>query len=174
MRHQTDTYILLGVEQSELNESLSSNLVQSLVGRTLLERCLKEMGVYEHPPVYGYGEHGKPYLSNYSGLYFNISHCAKAVVCIVSSKEMGIDVEVVDERNLELAKHVLNASELDDVINSPVPKRTFCEYWTKKESLLKCSGVGISDDLKNILKEETAGFQRFSEKEYEVCVCWEK
>lgn len=174
VRYQTDSYILLGVEQSELDKSLSSNLLQSLVGRTLLERCLKEMGVYKDYPRYSYGKHGKPFLSNYSGWHFSISHCIKAVVCVLSTKEIGIDVEVIDENNLELAGYVLNEREIQDVMGGSDPKRSFCQYWTTKESLLKCSGIGIKDDLKNILDYDAYEFKLFSESEYEICICQNK
>lgn len=174
MKYQTDTYLLLGVGQSELKESLLSDDVQSLVGRTLLVRCLTEMGIYKDYPIYDYQEHGKPYLSNYPGWHFNISHCEKAVVCVLSTKEVGIDVEVVEPRNLELAQEVLNRREIYEVMNSNDPNRSFAQYWTKKESQIKCYGYGLDSDLKELLEYSRYKFELFSGADYEICICQTK
>ncbi len=174
MLYKTNNYILLTVDQSELTESLLSPNVQSLIGRSLLIHCLKEAGVYNEYPVYSYGPFNKPYLSNYPGRYFNISHCVKAVVCTLSLQEIGVDVEVIDADNLELMSEVLNDVEINNVVDSNDPKRTFCQYWTKKESLLKCSGAGISTNLKNVLNQDKYEFHQFSKVGYEICVCVNK
>lgn len=165
---------MIVVEQSELSESLLSSKIQSLVGRTLLIRCLQEAGVYNEYPVYGYSNKKKPYLSNYSDWHFNISHCVKAVVCTLSAEEIGVDIEIIDAENLDLIYEVLNSAEINDVITSNDPKHTFCQYWTKKESLLKCSGIGISDNLKNVLNQDKYDFHQFSQIGYEICVCLNK
>ena len=38
-----------------------------------------------------YGKHGKPYLKNYSDVYFNISHSGKYVMCAAGDMEMGVE-----------------------------------------------------------------------------------
>lgn len=39
------------------------------------------------------GQHGKPYLRDYPGIHFNISHCEGLVACAFSDTETGVDVE---------------------------------------------------------------------------------
>ncbi len=171
MRHRTEDFLLLGIERAQLAESLDSPLVQSLTGRTLLVECLKESGLYNEWPVYRYGKHGKPFLANYPGWSFNISHCKDVVVCVFSSREIGVDVESLIPPETDLMQNVLHAGEIDEVLRGDEPDRTFARFWTRKESVLKFLGTGISDRLKTILDEYDCEFFGLSGKNYEISVC---
>lgn len=117
----------------------------------LLKRALlEEYGIKENPIL---AEHngGKPYIVGREDIHFNISHCREAVVCIVSNAEVGIDVERIRPYNDNLARYVLNDEEYASVIGSDNPALEFTKFWTMKEALLKLTGEGIRDDLKQSL-----------------------
>ena len=60
----------------------------------LCEALRKEYGIME-PPVFEYGEHGKPYIVGHPDIHFNISHCKEAVLCVTSPRPVGVDVEFI-------------------------------------------------------------------------------
>ncbi len=103
-------------------------------------------------------ESGKPYAKGID-VEFNISHSGDYVVCAVSSKPIGIDIEKIRPINLAVAKKVCSEKELLYIF-SHKPCDTdflytedeevltrFFELWTKKEAYAKCSGKGLSSGL---------------------------
>ncbi|MBR5298467.1 MAG: 4'-phosphopantetheinyl transferase superfamily protein [Parabacteroides sp.] len=104
-------------------------------------------------PLLGYGKYGKPMLVEYSDIYFNISHCKDAVICVLGNRPVGVDVESVTPFNRELALHTMNDKELKQIEASLCPNVEFINLWTQKEAVLKCLGSGISNNMKNILTE---------------------
>lgn len=102
------------------------------------------------------GEHGKPAASpTPAPFFFNLSHCKQAVACIISDEgEVGIDVECLERYKPSLAEYCMNDDELRQIAGSDDVDATFTMLWTRKEALLKLTGEGITDDLKNCLVSE--------------------
>ncbi len=117
----------------------------------LLQQALKAEYSIGEPPQFLYGPNGKPHLKNHPEIHFNLSHCDEAVVCVVSNKPVGIDVESIRQFSPELAAATMNPEELDIIQSSPNPSIAFTRFWTMKESLLKLTGEGITDNLHDIL-----------------------
>lgn len=119
----------------------------------LLQRALREeYGLSEVPP-FCIGEHGKPALEGYPDIHFNLSHCREAVVCVVSIHPVGIDIEMVDSYDEALLPTTMNEKEQQMILESPHPESTFIRFWTMKESLLKLTGEGITDNLPSVLSK---------------------
>lgn len=83
--------------------------------------------------------------------HFNMSHCNKAVACVVADAEVGVDIERLGRFSEAMARHVLNDEEYAEVMAADDPDVVFTDYWTKKEAIVKLTGRGIDDDLKNII-----------------------
>ncbi len=82
---------------------------------------------------------GKPYLEN--GPYFNLSHSGEYVVLAVSkSRDVGVDIERIDESKVEAIKFSSNEEE-----NKVNDLETLFRIWSNKESLIKCLDTGIKD-----------------------------
>ena len=84
-------------------------------------------------------ENGKPYLEN--GPFFNISHSGEYVVLAIHpTKEVGIDIEKIDENRVSTIRFVLNEDEkkTNDIT-------TLFQIWSNKESLAKCISTGLKD-----------------------------
>lgn len=112
----------------------------------LLVYALKKEGLFTGMPVFEYGPSQKPFLANYPGIHFNISHCEGAVVCAVSSQPVGIDIEKVGEYDDRMARYICNEREYSWVTGVPgMEALRFTEMWTRKESNVKCMGTGIND-----------------------------
>ena len=131
----------------------------------LLQQALKAEYKIEETPLFIYGAHGKPALKNHPDIHFNLSHCDEAAVCMVSNRPVGIDVESIRPFDSELAAATMNPEELRIIRSSPDPSIAFARYWTMKESLLKLTGEGITDNLHGILS--TADRYHFVTEEHE-------
>ena len=116
----------------------------------LREALRKEYGIME-PPVFEYGEHGKPAIVGQPHIHFNLSHCREAAVCAVSNQPVGVDVESIREYHETLVAYTMNDDEQARIAQSSQPARAFIRLWTQKEAVLKLIGTGITNDLKNVL-----------------------
>lgn len=124
----------------------------------LLCRLLEEEYGIGEQPAFIYGEHGKPSLSFACGsavlcpVHFNLSHCRKAVACVVADCEVGIDVECLGRYGESLARHVCNEEELALIAACKEGADVeFARLWTQKEAVAKFTGRGIDDGFKDIL-----------------------
>ena len=117
----------------------------------LLKRALHEVYDIDENPLFDYGEHGKPFLTNHPDIHFNISHCKDAVACAIDDSPVGIDIESVGRYKDELARYTMNDEEIAKIAAAEDPELVFIELWTKKEAATKLVGTGITDNLKEIL-----------------------
>ena len=142
----------------------------------LREGLRREYGI-EEPPVFEYGEHGKPSIVGHPEIHFSLSHCREAVACVVSDRPVGIDVESVVRRYKEgLVAYTMNEQERQLIAAAPQPDVAFTRLWTMKEARLKLTGEGITDDLKQALADSDRW--HFStveclERGFVYTVCWE-
>ena len=117
----------------------------------LCEGLRKEYGVYV-PPVFDYGEHGKPFIASRPDIHFSISHCSCAAICVLSDRPVGVDVESIREYRESLVRYAMNDKEVDSIVHSANPALDFIRLWTMKEAVVKMTGIGIQgDSIKEIL-----------------------
>ena len=107
---------------------------------------------------FSYGEKGKPYLQGEGMPFFNCSHAGDLVLCAVSDREIGCDIEVCGKSGAKIAKRFFQPAE-QQWIQAADPKEQpgiFCELWTRKESFLKACGQGLSLPMNSfsVLTEE--------------------
>ncbi|QVQ54586.1 4'-phosphopantetheinyl transferase superfamily protein [Spiractinospora alimapuensis] len=138
-----------------------------LVSHALARLCLARAAdcpagevsyIRDCPHCSGTEPHGKPRpVGAAAGLEFSITHSGDWVaVAVCSEAEVGVDVERIrgeGESDLEgLASYVLTDQERSDLAQVPSPSRSaaFFTYWTRKEALLKATGVGLSGGLNSI------------------------
>ena len=119
------------------------------------------------------GEHGKPFLTGHPEIYFNISHCLKAIAVVVGDQPVGIDVEAFRKYSEGLLDKTMNEAEKADILSSEVPEEKFASYWTCKEAVFKMQGTGITDNLHHILSGGvTTGTKINRDKGYALSVAW--
>ena len=116
----------------------------------LCEGLRREYGITE-PPVFEYGEHGKPAIVGRPDIHFNMSHCREAALCALSDKPVGVDVESIGRYNESLVRYTMNDDELAQIQQSDRPDVAFIRLWTQKEAVLKLSGTGITDNMRTVL-----------------------
>ena len=91
-----------------------------------------------------YNEYGKPYFKD-NKYYFNISNCNKYSCCVLSNKEVGIDLQEL-VYNKKIINKICNDKE-KELINNELE---FTYMWVKKESYVKYLGIGLSYGLENV------------------------
>ena len=116
----------------------------------LCEGLRKEYSI-EEAPVFEYGEHGKPSIVGHPEIYFNISHCREAAICVLSDKPVGVDIESIRPYNESLARYTMSDEEMIQIERAERREVEFIRLWTLKEAVLKCSGEGIRNDMKHVL-----------------------
>lgn len=93
-------------------------------------------------------DYGKPYYEN-TNIKFNKSNTIGLSVLIIDNKECGIDIERIRKYDDIMAKRILSKSEYD-FVNINNKDLYFTIIWTLKESYLKCIGIGLNLNLKDI------------------------
>ncbi len=117
----------------------------SLAVYLLLCKALKtEYGITK-PPEFTFGPHGKPTLRDHPDIHFNLSHCPRAALCVVSDQPVGCDIECVPaELDMDLCRYCCTDEETAAILASDNPTLAFTELWTKKEAYMKLTGEGLT------------------------------
>lgn len=115
---------------------------QSLGAGLLLNKILNKYNI-NHTDI-SFNEYDKPLVDN---LYFNLSHSKDYVICVISDKQVGCDIEKIKKANKKLAERFFNRDELLFLNNSNNYDLDFYRLWTIKESYIKMLGKGLSIPL---------------------------
>ena len=97
---------------------------------------------------------GKPILQMEFpvSIEFNLSHAMEMILIALSHSKVGIDVEYID-RHLDfkqLIPHIFSTPECHFLGDSNNMINDFYSLWTRKEALVKATGLGISEQLTSI------------------------
>lgn len=141
--------------------------------------------------AFGKNDYGKPFLMNYTGVHFNISHSHAWVVCAVSDIPIGIDIEAIKPIDMDIAKRFFSKEEYGSLVSKNHVERLqgFFELWSLKESYIKAWGKGLSvpldsfiiqigqNDIKVCTDNEynNCFFKQYDmDKDYKMAVCCKK
>ena len=116
----------------------------SLGAGLLLKYALKQCGI-EGDLSIETKHNNKPYIAG-KDIYFNLSHSGDKVMCVISSSEVGCDIEKIRNINLDIAKRYFFGSEYDLIKKQKSQKNKndmFFRLWTLKESFMKVTGLGF-------------------------------
>ena len=101
-----------------------------------------------------FGPNGKPFFPAHPETCFSLSHSGGLVICAVSRRTVGADVEEirpVRESNLFIARRYFTKEEQEELARTkPDPQKTafdpsvFTKIWTRKEAYVKMTGEGIA------------------------------
>lgn len=141
-----------------------------LAYQLLKQGLLETYGITENP-IFEYNEHGKPSIVGHPDIFFNLSHCKEAAVCVISDHPVGIDVESIREYKESLVRYTMNDDEVQQIESSETPASTFIRLWTMKEATMKLIGTGISNDMKNVIDTATYQYTTVDRQQYIYTVC---
>ena len=135
---------------------------QSAAVRQLLARALGYM------PRLAYGAHGKPFLPEEPERQISLAHTRGAVVCAVSPRPVGVDIESFARRvNMRVAERSFTPRERAYAVDAA----RFLNVWTRKEAFVKRDGRGFTLPLNTV---ETCGrtdIATYMEQGYVISVC---
>ena len=134
---------------------------QAVAAYLLLRKALREMYGIHDAPVFEYDANGKPSILGHPEIFFNLSHCRKAVACVVADSPVGIDVEETCRFSESIARYTLDDEEYESVVKADNPSQAFIRLWTMKEALLKYTGEGLRRDIKTVLRLSPANKVEF-------------
>lgn len=93
------------------------------------------------------GQNGKPYIKN-SDIKYSVSHKKNYMVAVFSYDEIGIDIEILTDKDYsgivdryffeDERKYILSS------ISKLEQNKRFFEIWTKKEAYIKKYALNIS------------------------------
>lgn len=105
------------------------------------------------------GEKGKPFIVGVENVFFNISHSGDYVVCAVSDREIGIDIEKRAKARMEVAGRFFHGEEVVQLkmLEGDKQDQLFFNYWSVKESFLKYIGTGLTRPLNSFIVSFSGG-----------------
>jgi 4'-phosphopantetheinyl transferase len=100
-------------------------------------------------------QHGKPRLPDHPELDVSVAHSGRHVaVALAHGPRIGVDVERIrqDVDVEELARSAFASEEAAELTALPPGERAtaFFRLWTRKESIVKALGVGITDGFASV------------------------
>lgn len=141
-----------------------------LAYQLLKEGLQKEYGITDNP-IFEYNEHGKPSIVGHPEIYFNLSHCKEAAICVISDKPIGVDVESIREFKDSLVNYTMNDEEKAEMASSSNPAATFIRLWTMKEATSKLIGTGITNDVKSLIDTTKYKYNTTEKESYIYTIC---
>ena len=118
----------------------------------LLRKALLDLGIDYSKIEIEYTKKNKPFLKSIEGVYFNLSHSEKMVMCAISDKEIGCDIQYESDKSdesdefIDIANRFFSEKEIElinNMDNNEDKKDMFYRIWTLKESYIKLLGIGI-------------------------------
>lgn len=154
--------------------TLKENKLLSLGVELLIKKACLDFGIdYENLEIV-FNESGKPYFKN-SKYFFNTAHSGKYAICVISDKEVGIDIEEIKDFKEKVAERMFTKREQQYIGICPDKEDMFYRLWTLKESYSKCIGKGLNisfnsielsgEDNKIVVNEDKT--YQFYEQKYE-------
>lgn len=141
----------------------------------LLRYGLKKYCGITDIPELTFGEHGKPFLKEYPGLYFSMSHAKSRAVCAIADNPVGVDIQDIRPLSASAARKFLTDTELRQI--STEDSAALCKAWSIKESYSKMTGKGFSEGFTNIDTEMLirSGKASVTEKDgYIISICMQE
>ncbi len=151
-------------------EELPRGISQHQLAYLLLEYLIQsEHPEVPHPFHYEKRAGGKPWLREYPWLEFNVTHCSFCVAAACGTQSVGVDAERRFPWKASLARRIGTPEELRFLESRKRGEQEawLQRIWSRKESCLKCTGIGLRKDLRQVptLGEEELEFLKASDAE---------
>ena len=156
-----------------MNCPRESGRTEILLSGLLLRRELIRAGIPSDKHSFSYGENGKPYLAD-GGAHFSLSHSGGVIACACGDVPVGLDVQIIDQRDRMAAMRFFTDNERAYIEQSDDKTVAFYRIWTAKEAYVKLIGRGLSEPLRgfDVLDESTGCmYQTQTLRDFVITVC---
>lgn len=152
-----------------------SSRMLSLGAEILISHGMKKNSITDYSILIS--RTGKPYEKERK-IHFSISHSGKYAAAVFSNAEIGVDIEAARNVDLKIAERFFDKTEQMYINNAEEKELEFLKLWTRKESILKAHGTGLSYPLSMFcviddpveLDGASYHINTFAEKDYVVSV----
>lgn len=154
-------------QEKVLRAKQKQKRLQSLGAGLLLVDILEQCGIsMETLRTNGYG---KPVAD---GIHFNLAHSGNMVICAVGHRQVGCDIERLKPVSKNRETHIFSGAEREHLarLSKEDYLREFYRIWTRKESYLKMTGIGLRVPL-DTLKIRDCFFEEYPIFGYQITVC---
>ncbi|MCF0123640.1 MAG: 4'-phosphopantetheinyl transferase superfamily protein [Ruminiclostridium sp.] len=142
--------------------------------QSLLASILKtEYGIAPLPELVR-GEEGKPFFPQFPALQFSISHAGDYVLCALSDRPVGVDIEVIRSRREGLPRYALTSPEYANYEALGGDWPAFYTIWTRKEAWCKYVGQGLRRLWGQTPPREGLHFRSYQGPDWRAAVCGEE
>lgn len=124
---------------------------RSILGIKLLMNLLSEKSINYNDLKFTKNKDGKPIITNYP-LFYSTSHSDEYVICALSDKEIGIDIQSIQKINFKIMNSFFDKDEKFYSNNN----ENYTKVLSLKEAYGKCYGFGINciKEVKFSIKKE--------------------
>ncbi|MCR5258575.1 MAG: 4'-phosphopantetheinyl transferase superfamily protein [Desulfovibrio sp.] len=124
----------------------------SLAAGLLLSRLLRSEGLAPETAGLAFSHSVKPELPGHPGWHFSLAHSGSMAVCMLGRAPCGVDVETVGSFGRCEPEHILAPGELALLACTAEEARPalLARLWTRKEAFLKCLGIGLAVEPKEL------------------------
>ncbi|MDL2292200.1 4'-phosphopantetheinyl transferase superfamily protein [Acholeplasma sp. OttesenSCG-928-E16] len=146
-----EDYPLSLYKKNIINKTTSEKRIEELInGEKLLIKALVSSGFKVDLPLeIEIKNNNKPFLKN-KNIYYNLSHSGNNYAIAIANQEVGIDIEIINDKHTMLAKKILTNLELECYKKDPDKAAYITKIWTIKESYLKMLGIGLTSELNQL------------------------
>jgi len=138
-----------------------------------LARVLKtEYGISPLPEL-ARTDLGKPFFPALPHIQFSISHSKSIILCAVSAKPVGVDIEDIRPRRESLPQYALTEGEFSRYQSLGGDWPAFYTLWTRKEAWCKYTGQGLGHSWDQTPQEELF-YGEYAGEGWRAAVCGEE
>lgn len=118
----------------------------ALCGKLLLINAFEDFRQgYSGIDYLEYSAHHRPFVSDETFMDFNITHSHAIAACVFSdSTRVGVDIEKIEDIPIKDFENQFTEKERRIIYSSNPPLKAFYYFWTRKESVVKADGRGLS------------------------------
>jgi 4'-phosphopantetheinyl transferase len=113
----------------------------------------KYLGILPAQVAFSHAKRGKPFIKD-SGIFFNYSYRSTFGLLAIAKQEVGVDIEKIKPLHdlVTFADFSFSTREKEIIFKSDekIFQDTLFTFWTFKEAIIKCLGVGLNADLTQI------------------------
>ena len=117
---------------------------------------------------------GKPFFPALPHIQFSISHSKSIILCAVSAKPVGVDIEDIRPRRESLPQYALTEGEFSRYQSLGGDWPAFYTLWTRKEAWCKYTGQGLGHSWDLTPQEKGLFYGEYAGDGWRAAVCGEE
>lgn len=119
-------------------------------------------------------ELGKPFFPDLPQIRFSVSHSKSLILCALSDRPVGVDIEDIRPRRDSLPEYALTQPEWERYQSLGGDWPAFYVLWTRKEAWCKYTGQGLGRSWDRTPQEDGLFYREYAGEGWKAAVCGEE